>query len=86
MDIIAGGAVAILFIILFFISERIPVPKKISTALLSGFIVFIIFTKKVELIEQKIGVIVVTLLLIYAVNLKVGKEENEESQTPGKEE
>ena len=73
MDIIAGITVTALIIILFFVSEKIQVPNKIYTAILFGFITFIIFTNKNILLAQKIGVIFVTLLLIFAVNLKIKK-------------
>lgn len=80
MDIIAGIAAAIILAVLFFIFKKGWLQKKITTSLLGGFIVFIIFTGRVELWAQKIGIIAVTLLLIYAVNLKVSDEENEPSQ------
>jgi len=84
MDIIAGVIVAVLFIVLSFIYKRIKIRKRFSTAFMSGFIAFIIFTGKVASLGQKISIIVVTLLLIYAVNLKIG-DENGELRTPGEE-
>lgn len=82
MDIIAGVVVAVLFIVLSFIYKKIKVRKKIATASMSGFIAFIIFTGKVASLGQKISIIVVTLLLIYAVNLKI-RDEDGELRTPG---
>ena len=78
MDIIAGLVITIFLFYLFFISKKINVHKKVSTALLSGFIVFVILTKKIPLAGQKIGIIIVSIILIYAVNLQIKKEEQNE--------
>ncbi len=86
MDIIAGIAAAIICAILFFIFKKSWLQKKFTTSLLVGFIVFIIFTGRVELTAQKIGIIAVTLLLIYAANLKVSEAENEPPQISKKKE
>ena len=74
MDIIAGLVTAAFFFYLFFVSEKIKIHKKFSTALLIGFITFVLFTKKTMLFGQRIGVIIISLILIYAINLEIKKE------------
>ena len=80
MDIIVGIIISIFLFFLFHISKKIPVHKKLTTALISGFIVFVILTEKIQMIKQKLVIVIVALLLLLAVNLKVRGEEKKESQ------
>ena len=81
MDIIAGLITAVFLFIFFSVSEKIKIPKRFSTSLFSGFIVFVIFTKKVQLIGQKLVLVIVACLVIFALNLKVMKEEKTGPET-----
>jgi len=84
MDIIAGVITAIFLLILSLNIEKIQIPKKLNTALLSGFIVFVIITKRIILVEQKIGITFVSLLLIFAINLKIKRQSEDNSESTGK--
>ncbi len=55
--------------------------SKLVVAFLAGFIVFVIFTPRIPMVQQRVAVIIVSLLLIYA-NLFLGKkkEETEEGE------
>jgi hypothetical protein len=84
MDMIAGAVTMVLLIFLDRFVPKIKVPKKLNTALLGGFMVFVILTKRIDLIEQKIGIILVALLLIFAVNLEIKKPEDDHSELQAK--
>ena len=57
--------------------------SKLVVAFLAGFIVFVIFTERIPMVQQRVAVIIVSLLLIYA-NLFLGKK-IEEPEKKGKE-
>ena len=50
--------------------------SKLVTAFLAGFIVFVIFTERIPMVQQRVAVIIVSLLLVYA-NLFLGKKKEE---------
>ena len=71
MDLIAGLITAIFLFVLFFVSEKIKVYKKFSTAVFGGLMVFAVITKKISGWDEKAVLVVVLGLLIFAVNLKI---------------
>lgn len=77
MDIIAAVITAGVLLVLFITTRTNKIFKRLQTALLSGFIVFIILTDRISLIEQKIGIVLVSFLLIFAVNLRIKKQEDD---------
>ena len=60
-----------LLFILFVVSEKVKVYKKLSTAVFGGLMVFAILTKKISAWDEKTVLIVVLGLLIFAVNMKL---------------
>ena len=71
MDLIAGLVTAIFLFVLFVVSEKVKIYKKLSTAVFGGLIVFAILTKKISAWDEKAVLIVVLGLLIFAVNMKL---------------
>lgn len=51
--------------------------SKLVAAFLTGFIVFVLFTGKIPMVTQRVSLIFVSLLLIFA-NLFLGKKEEED--------
>jgi hypothetical protein len=64
-----------LFGLVFFRSHRFS--SKLMVAFLVGFIVFILVTPNVPGVEQRVTVVIVCILLIYA-NLFLGKKKEDE--------
>ena len=59
--------------------KSLPFTTKLLFAFLIGFIFFILLTPRISSILQKIIIITVSLILIYALNLKVPDLKKQES-------
>ena len=62
------------FQLVFFREHRLV--SKLMATFLTGFIFFVLFTDKIPKVTQRVSLIIVSLLLIYA-NLFLGKKEED---------
>lgn len=62
------------FQMVFFREHRLV--SKLMATLLTGFIFFVLFTDKIPKVTQRVSLIIVSLLLIYA-NLFLGKKDED---------
>ena len=62
------------FDLVFFREHRLI--SKLMAAFLTGFIFFVLFTDKIPKVTQRVSLIIVSLLLIFA-NLFLGKKEED---------